>query len=97
MRKTLLSVVLFVLAALLLTSCIEYPEEPREFKPFCQEQYELILVDEPNLPRSFVGYCIQALQTGNETLGIQRFCGYLVDEGEYLTINECVHDLLNQE
>ena len=97
MRKTLLRVVLFILAALLLMSCTEYPEEPREFKPFCQEQYELLLVEEPDLPRSFVGYCIQALQTGNETLGIQRFCGYLVDMGEYDTINECVHDIVNQE
>ena len=56
MRETLLSVVLFVLAALLRPSCIECPEEPREFKPFRLEQYELILLDEPGLPRSFVGY-----------------------------------------
>jgi hypothetical protein len=97
MRKTLLCVVLFILAAVLLTSCIEYPEEPREFKPFCQEQYELLLVEEPGLPRSFVGYCIQTLQTGDEMLGVQRFCGYLVDNGEYLTIKECVQDLLTQE
>ena len=97
MKKLLLHVVLFILAAILLTSCIEYPEEPNEFKPFCQEQYELILVEQPDLPRSFVGYCIQALQTGDETRGVQRFCGYLVDMGEYPTIPACVHDLLNQE
>ena len=28
-------------------------------------------------------------------LGVQRFCGYLVDNGEYPTIKECVQDLLD--
>lgn len=103
MNKPLLYVVVFVVTAILLSSCggipslPPEPEEPREFKNYCEEMYAIFLTVDPGLPRSFVGYCIQTLHTGDETLGLQRFCGYMVELGDFSTIAECIQDVQNAE
>lgn len=97
MKRLLLIVVLFIMAAALLMSCIEFPEEPREIRPFCEELYEELLVSEPDLPKSYIGYCIQVGLTEDEGRGLERFCGFMVEMEEYLTIQECIQDLKNEE
>jgi hypothetical protein len=92
MKKTIYLIILFCIASILLSSCIEFPEEPKEYLPWCKDQYKNILEESPNLPPSFIGYCMAFLRTGEE-LGVERFCGFMVEEGEYSSIQECVADL----
>ena len=97
MKRFLLIVVLFMMAAASLLSCVEFPEEPRKIRPFCEELYEGLLVTEPDLPKAFIGYCIQVGMTAEEGRGLERFCGYMVEMEEYLTIRECIQDMKKEE
>jgi hypothetical protein len=89
MKKTIFLIILFCAASILMSSCIELPEEPKEYFPWCSDTYEAALDEYPNLPPSFIGYCMAYLRTGEEK-GLERFCGFMVDEGEFSSIQECL-------
>lgn len=75
MKKFQWILVLLILASVILSSCIPFPEEPQEVYPFCQELYADLLIDDPDFPHAFIGFCVATLQTG-DTRAAQGLCGY---------------------
>lgn len=73
MKKANILALGLLIAGLLLTSCVELPENPQEVQPFCEELYQDLLGDYPDFPHSFIGYCVATLQTG-EPRGYQGLC-----------------------
>ena len=72
MKKSILITVLFIIAGSLLASCM--PETPQEVLPYCQDQYEQILLDYPDFPKAFIGYCVASIQT-EKLIAFQGLCG----------------------
>lgn len=70
MKKTILLVVL--LMVILLSACV--PTEPKDFLPFCQANYESLLVEYPNLPQSYIGACVSALASDNKAASYSALC-----------------------
>jgi len=75
MMKKLSVILLLFIAAALLASCGEYPDEPREYLPRCKEFYQGQLVDFPDYPPAFIGACVLYLQTEKSTAFVS-LCGY---------------------
>lgn len=72
MKKILIVLIVFIVA-ILLAACV--PTEPRGMLPYCQDQYELLLLQDPNFPKAFIGYCVSSMQTGKYT-AYQPLCNY---------------------
>jgi hypothetical protein len=72
MKKSILITILFIIAGSLLASCM--PEKPQDVLPYCQDQYEQILLEYPGFPKTFIGYCVAYFQTG-KTIAFQGLCG----------------------
>ena len=67
------SVFVLVVLIVLVSACV--PEAPQDIPKYCQDEYEKLLVIDPDFPPAFIGACISSLQTDN----IQAFkalCGY---------------------
>lgn len=91
MKKIIVMVVL-ILAVSFLTSCI--PIEPNEMHPYCEEQYEALLIEYPDYPHAFIGACVAYLQSGKPTAFVS-LCGYepfreSIEIEEIDTKHECI-------
>lgn len=86
-NKFFLVGILFVV--ILLASCV--PVEPSEMLPYCKDQYQILLGEDPNFPPAFVGACVANLQSGKPTAFIS-LCGYepfweMIEDGQEVTID----------
>ena len=98
MNKIIL-VVLVVLAAAMLASCV--PVEPKDMLPYCKGQYETLLVEHPDYPHAFIGACVSTLQTGKPTAFVS-LCGYepfreSLEMPEIDTKKECMDYIKNYQ
>ena len=91
MKKLHLKIILIILVSVILTSCINFPEEPHEVLPFCKELYEDLLINDPDFPHAFIGYCVATIQTG-EPRAFQGMCRYegIWDEIGVSSRKECI-------
>lgn len=92
MKKCILILALLLMTALF-ASCIELPDEPHEYLPWCKELYQEHLTAEPDYPPAFVGACVSTLQTGQPNAFVS-LCGYepfrdSMEIGE-ITKKECI-------
>lgn len=74
MKRSILFIVLFIVATFALSSCVPLPQERL---PACQELYANLLGEYPDYPQAFVGFCVASLATGKPT-AYQGMCGYEV-------------------
>jgi len=75
--------------AVLLASC--EPVEPSEMLPYCKEQYQNLLAEDPDFPPAFIGACVANLQSGKPNAYVS-LCGYepfweMIEESEEITID----------
>lgn len=99
--KKLCVILLFFMAAALLASCVELPDEPQEYAPWCKEQYQQLLVEYPDYPPAFIGACVSYLQTEKSTAFVS-LCGYepfreSLDEPTITTKKECIQYIIHFE
>ncbi|PKO05824.1 MAG: hypothetical protein CVU41_10415 [Chloroflexi bacterium HGW-Chloroflexi-3] len=93
-------IVLFILVgAALLASCVELPDEPQEYLPWCKEQYQQLLAEYPDYPPAFIGACVSTMQTGKPTAYVS-LCGYepfreSLEDPSITTKKECIQYILN--
>lgn len=71
-KKVLLVLSVFIIA-ILVASCV--PDEPSEVLPYCHDQYEDLLIDDPNFPPAFIGACVAYWQSEEPTAFVS-LCGY---------------------
>ena len=72
--------------------------------PYCQEQYEGLLAEDPDFPRAFIGACVSFFQSGKPTAYIS-LCGYepfreLIEESEGIALDskkDCIQFIRNLE
>lgn len=88
MKKVFFILGVFVILVLL-ASCV--PVEPSDMLPYCKEQYEILLIDDPDFPPAYVGACVANLQSGKPTAFIS-LCGYeplweMIEESEEISID----------
>ena len=71
--KKILFILALILAISSLTACL--PDEHNEYLPWCKQAYTNLLVDYPDLPKSFIAGCVTSFQNGNfEAFG--ALCGW---------------------
>jgi hypothetical protein len=97
--KKLLIILVFLLVAAMLSACI--PENPKDVLPYCKSIYEAQLVEHPDYPHSFIGYCVSYFQTGKSTAAVS-LCGYepfieSIGDPEITTKKDCIQYILNLE
>lgn len=100
MKKLCVIFVIFM-ATILLASCVEFPNEPQEYLPWCKEIYQSQLAIDPDYPPAFIGACVSTMQTGKPTAYVS-LCGYeafreSLEQPSITTKKECIQYILNYE
>ena len=72
MKKILLFLAL-ILAVSALAACL--PDQHNEYLPWCKQAYTNLLVDYPDLPKSFIAGCVTNFQNGN-LAAFGSLCGW---------------------
>ena len=101
MKKILLILVAFV-AVFLLISCVHV--EPQDMLPDCQDQYAILLAEDPDFPHAYIGACVAYLQSQKPTAFVS-LCGYepfreLIEESEGIVLDtkkDCMQYIRNLE
>jgi hypothetical protein len=71
--KKLLFFLALIMVVSALTACL--PDEHNEILPWCKQAYTNLLVDYPDLPKSFIAGCVTSFQNGNMT-AFGSLCGW---------------------
>lgn len=74
---------------ILLASCVSV--EPKDMLPYCKEQYQELLADDPEFPPAYIGACVAYLQTEKPN-AFAALCGYepfweMIEESEEIPID----------
>jgi hypothetical protein len=101
MMKKLSVILLLFIAAALLASCVELPDEPQEYSPWCKEIYNDFLISDPDYPPAFIGACVSYLQTEKSTAFVS-LCGYepfreSLEDPSINTKKDCIQYIINFE
>lgn len=65
-------VFILVVLIVLFSACVP---DPQDILKYCKDEYEKLLVDDPDFPPAFIGACTSALQTGRPD-AFKALCGY---------------------
>jgi len=63
-----------VVLTIILSACGP-PSDPQDIPKYCKDEYEKILVNDPDYPPAFIGACTSALLTGKPN-AFKALCGY---------------------
>lgn len=99
--KKFFVILLYFMVAAVLASCVELPDEPQEYLPWCKEMYQSQLAIYPDYPPAFIGACVSTMQTGKPTAYVS-LCGYepfreSLEQPSITTKKECIQYILNYE
>lgn len=100
--KNILIFIFVVVILGMLASCV--PVEPKDMLPYCKARYELMLDEDPDFPRAYIGACVSNLQSGNIN-AFASLCGYepfreLIEEDLGITLDtkkDCIDFIKSYE